>query len=155
MTQKQESSPNTSPMALALAEARAAAGRDEVPVGACLAAGRILIADGNRMRETGDPLAHAELLVLRRALAQLGRDGLLTASLYITLEPCAMCAGAIMLARIKRLYYGAGDPKLGAVEHGSRVFSQPGANHRPEIYSGFAERESADLLRGFFARRRG
>ncbi|MEM6490196.1 MAG: nucleoside deaminase [Pseudomonadota bacterium] len=143
-------------MARALAEAEAAAARGETPVGAVLAdpAGRILAADGNRVRERADPTAHAEILVIRAAARALGAERLTGCSLTVTLEPCAMCAGAIAHARIARLYYGAEDPKGGGVAHGARVFAQPTCNHRPEVYGGIGERRAAALLRDFFASRR-
>lgn len=141
----------------ALAEARAAAQRGEAPVGAALVAadGTLLAADGNRMRELSDPTAHAEMIVIRKAAQALGVERLKGTALYVTLEPCAMCAGAIAHARIARLYFGAEDPKGGGVVHGPRVFAQPTCNHRPEVYGGIGEREAAELLRAFFAARRG
>ncbi|SOC09447.1 nucleoside deaminase [Stappia indica] len=143
-------------MDLALEEARAAAARGEVPVGAVLVrGGEILAADGNRTLELSDPTAHAEILVMRRAAATLGSQRLPDCDLYVTLEPCPMCAAAISFARIRRLYFGASDPKGGAVENGVRFYSQPTCHHAPEVYSGLAERDAADLLRGFFRDRRG
>lgn len=143
-------------MDLALQEARAAAARGEVPVGAVLVrGGEILAADGNRTLELSDPTAHAEILVMRRAAAALGSQRLPDCDLYVTLEPCPMCAAAISFARIRRLYFGASDPKGGAVENGVRFYSQPTCHHAPEVYSGLAERDAADLLRGFFRDRRG
>lgn len=144
-------------MTLALDEARAAAARGEVPVGAVVvsASGEILARAGNRTRETHDPTAHAEILALREAAAAVGSERLEGASLWVTLEPCAMCAGAIAEARIARLYYGADDPKSGGVAHGARVFAHPQAHHVPEIYDGLAADEAAALLREFFAKRRG
>ena len=143
-------------MDLALQEARAAAARGEVPVGAVLVrGGEILAADGNRTLELSDPTAHAEILVMRRAAASLGSQRLPDCDLYVTLEPCPMCAAAISFARIRRLYFGASDPKGGAVENGVRFYSQPTCHHAPEVYSGLAERDAADLLRGFFRDRRG
>jgi tRNA(Arg) A34 adenosine deaminase TadA len=145
-------------MALALAEAEAAAARGEVPVGAILVDGdgRVLAAGGNRVEADRDPTAHAEMLVLRMGIAKLGAKHLSECDLYVTLEPCAMCAAAIALARLRRLYFGAYDPKGGAVEHGPRLFDQPTTNHRPEIYGGIDERHAGELLRAFFrARRRG
>ena len=146
----------TSHMDLALAEARAAAVRGEVPVGAVVVAadGRVLAQTGNRTRADHDPTAHAEIVAIRAACHALGTDRLIDCDLYVTLEPCAMCAAAISFARIRRLYYGASDPKGGGVEFGARVFSQPTCHHRPELYPGLAEAESADLLRTFFARLR-
>ncbi len=143
-------------MQLALDEAARAADRGEVPVGAVLVhAGEVLAADGNRTREQADPTAHAEILVLRAGAARLGNDRLGDCDLYVTLEPCTMCAAAISFARLRRVYYGAADPKGGAVESGVRFFAQPTCHHRPEVYGGFRERESAQLLRDFFAGRRG
>lgn len=146
-----------SPMALALAEAEAAAAAGEVPVGAVLVDrdGEVLARAGNRVECDRDPTAHAEMLVLRRAAALLGAPRLADCDLWVTLEPCAMCAGAIALARLRRLYFAAGDPKGGAVEHGPRIFDQPTTHHRPEIYGGIDERRAAELLRGFFRNRRG
>ncbi|NNF23524.1 MAG: nucleoside deaminase [Rhodobacteraceae bacterium] len=144
------------PMSRALAQARAAATRGEVPVGAVLVGpdGAILAEDGNRTREMRDPTAHAECLVIRTAAAALGSDRLTGCDLYVTLEPCPMCAAAISYARIRRLYYGASDPKSGGIEQGPRIFSHPQAHHRPEIYSGIAEAEAAAILKAFFAARR-
>ena len=144
-------------MELALTEARAAAARGEVPVGAVVVAadGRILAQAGNRMRADTDPTAHAEIVAIRAACRTLGTGRLIDADLYVTLEPCPMCAAAISLARIRRLYWGAGDPKGGGVEHGPRVFSHATCHHRPELYPGLAETECAALLRQFFAERRG
>ena len=146
----------TSHMSLALAEARAAAARGEVPVGAVLldATGAVLASAGNRTRELHDPTAHAELLVIRDACAALGTERLPGCALYVTLEPCAMCAGAIAHARISRLYFAASDPKGGAVAHGARVFEHPQCHHRPEVYSGMGEAEAGELLRGFFKQKR-
>lgn len=142
-------------MEAALAEARAAAARGEVPVGAVVVRdGAVLAAAGNRTREDADPTAHAEMLALRRAAAVLGSERLTGCDLYVTLEPCAMCAGAIAAARIARLYYGADDPKSGGVAHGARVFEHPQAHHRPEVYGGIGEAGAAELLRDFFAGRR-
>jgi tRNA(Arg) A34 adenosine deaminase TadA len=141
----------------ALAEARRASERGEVPVGAVLvdaASGAILARAGNRVEELSDPTAHAELLVIRAAAAERRAARLPECDLYVTLEPCAMCAAAISFARIRRLYYGAADPKGGAVEHGPRFFGQPTCHHAPEIYGGVGEREAAGLLRAFFAARR-
>jgi tRNA(Arg) A34 adenosine deaminase TadA len=145
----------TSHMLSALAEAEAAAVRGEVPVGAVVVAGgRILASAGNRTRELSDPTAHAELLAIRAACAAGGSERLPDADLYVTLEPCPMCAAAISFARIRRLYYGALDPKGGGVEHGPRIFSQPSCHHAPELYGGIEELRSAELLRAFFAARR-
>ena len=144
------------PMQRALAEARAAAARGEVPVGAALVAadGTFLAADGNRTRELSDPTAHAEMLVLRAACREVGEQRLVGASLYVTLEPCPMCAAAISLARIKRLYWGANDPKSGGVESGPRIFSHPTCHHVPELYGGLCATEAASLLQAFFSERR-
>lgn len=146
----------TSFMDLALDQARAAGARGEVPVGAVLVGpdGQVIAQDGNRCREWRDPTAHAEMLVIRAACAQLGRERLSGHSLYVTLEPCPMCAGAIAAARLDRLYYGASDPKSGGVEQGARVFSHAQCHHKPEIYAGINEGESAALLTGFFAKKR-
>jgi tRNA(adenine34) deaminase len=144
-------------MEAALAEARAAFARAETPVGAVIvdpADGRVVAAAGNRTRELRDPTAHAEMLVIRAACAELGSERLTGLDLYVTLEPCAMCAAAIAAARLSRLLYGAADPKSGGVEHGARVFAHRQAHHRPEVYGGVAERESSALLRAFFAERR-
>ncbi|MDX2259646.1 MAG: nucleoside deaminase [Hyphomicrobiaceae bacterium] len=143
-------------MQRALLEAEAAARRDEVPVGAVVVGpdGTVLAADGNRTRERSDPTAHAELLVIRAAAAHLSSERLVGCDLYVTLEPCPMCAAAISLARIGRLYYGAVDPKSGGVEHGPRVFAHATCHHRPEVYPGIAETEAARLLRDFFRVRR-
>jgi tRNA(Arg) A34 adenosine deaminase TadA len=144
-------------MDTALDEARAAAGRGEVPVGAVLvdgATGEILARAGNRTEAAADPTAHAEMLVLRAAAARVGAPRLTGCDLYVTLEPCAMCAAAISFARIRRLYYGAEDPKGGGVDHGPRFFDQPTCHHRPEVYGGIAESEAAEMLRGFFRDRR-
>ena len=145
-----------SPMAFALAEAEAAAVRGEVPVGAVLVDrdGRVLAAAGNRVETDRDPTAHAEMLVLRAGAARLGAKHLADCDLYVTLEPCAMCAAAIGLARLRRLYFGAYDPKSGAVEHGPRLFEQPTTHHQPEIYGGIEERRAGELLRAFFRDRR-
>ena len=144
-------------MEAALAEARAAFARAETPVGAVIVdpvAGRVVARAGNRTRELHDPTAHAEMLAIRAACAELGSERLTGLDLYVTLEPCAMCAAAIAAARIARLCYGAADPKSGGVEHGARVFAHRQAHHRPEVYGGIAERESSALLRAFFSERR-
>jgi tRNA(Arg) A34 adenosine deaminase TadA len=143
-------------MARALEEATAAAERGEVPVGAVLVggAGEIVAAAGNRVDRDRDPTAHAEMLALRDGAARLGLKRLAGCDLYVTLEPCPMCAAAIALARIRRLYFGAYDPKGGGVEHGPRIFDQPTCHHRPEIYGGIAERAAGAMLRGFFKARR-
>ncbi len=140
----------------ALSEARAAATRGEVPVGAVIVdpRGQVVAADGNRTRELNDPTAHAEVLVIRAACAAAGSERLAGYSLYVTLEPCAICAATIAAARIARLYYGASDPKSGGVAHGARVFTHPQAHHVPEVYDGLAEDEAAELLRSFFEERR-
>jgi tRNA(Arg) A34 adenosine deaminase TadA len=143
-------------MKLALAEAEAAAARGDVPVGAVLVdgEGRVLATAGNRVEADHDPTAHAEMLVLRAGAARMGAARLAGCDLYVTLEPCAMCAGAIALARLRRLYFGAYDPKGGAVEHGPRLFDQPTTHHRPEIYGGIEEVRARELLREFFRARR-
>ena len=144
-------------MDLALEQARAAGARGEVPVGAVIVApgGRVVATTGNRTRELNDPTAHAEILAIRAACADAGSERLAGHALYVTLEPCAMCAAAIAAARIARLYYGASDPKSGGVAHGAQVFSHAQAHHTPEIYDGIAEAEAAALLKAFFAGRRG
>jgi len=144
-------------MDIALEEARAAAARGEVPVGAVVisAKGDVIARAGNRTREDNDPTAHAEMLAIREACAHLGAERLGGCVLYVTLEPCPMCAGAISAARIGRLYYGAGDPKSGGVAQGARVFEHPQCHHAPEVFEGIAETESAALLRDFFGARRG
>lgn len=143
-------------MDVALAEARAAGARGEVPVGAAIVdpSGNVVAQAGNRTRELHDPTAHAEILCLRTACAQAGSERLGGHLLYVTLEPCAMCAAAIAAARIARLYYGASDPKSGGVAHGARVFSHSQAHHAPEVFDGIGEDEAAGLLREFFAARR-
>ncbi|MFG1403294.1 nucleoside deaminase [Xanthobacter sediminis] len=142
-------------MQMALNEARAAAERGEVPVGAVLVRGtEVLARDGNRTRELNDPTAHAEMLVIRAAGARLKSERLMNCDLYVTLEPCAMCAGAASFARLRRIYFGASDPKGGAVENGPRFFSQPTCHHAPEVYGGIAERQAAEVLRAFFQDRR-
>ena len=143
-------------MEMALAEAAKAAARDEVPVGAVLvgADGQVLAAEGNRTRERNDPTAHAEMLAIRAACAASASERLAGCDLYVTLEPCPMCAGAIAVARLRRLYYGVADPKGGGVEHGARVFSHPACHHAPEIYGGIDAARSAAMLKTFFAGRR-
>jgi tRNA(adenine34) deaminase len=142
-------------MQLALEEARSAAARGEVPVGAVIVREGVVAARaGNRTLTDRDPTAHAEVLAIRAAAAALGSERLTGCDLYVTLEPCAMCAAAISFARIRRLYYGAADPKGGAVEHGVRFFASPTCHHRPDVYGGMSERESGGLLRAFFAARR-
>lgn len=144
-------------MDVALDEARAAAARGEVPVGAVVvsAGGAMVARAGNRTREHSDPTAHAEMLAIRMACAALGQERLEGFDLYVTLEPCAMCAGAIAAARIARLYYGAGDPKSGGVAQGARVFAHPQCHHAPQVYDGIGAGDAAALLRDFFAGRRG
>ena len=144
-------------MGFALAEAEAAAARGEVPVGAVLvdgANGEILARAGNRTEELADPTAHAEMLAIREAAASAGVSRLPGCDLYVTLEPCPMCATAISLARIRRLYFGAPDPKGGGVEHGPRIYSHDTCHHRPEVYSGIGEARAGELLRDFFRARR-
>lgn len=143
-------------MDVAMDEARAAGLRGEVPVGAAVVspAGIVVARAGNRTRELCDPTAHAEVLAIREACGRLGSERLTGHDLYVTLEPCAMCAGVISFARIRRLYFGAGDPKGGGVIHGGRFFSLPTCHHAPEVYEGIAEREAAALLKDFFAARR-
>ena len=139
----------------ALAEARAVQEAAEVPVGCVVVRnGAVIARAGNRTLRDRDPTAHAEMLAIRKAAAALGTERLTDCDLYVTLEPCAMCAAAISFARIRRLYYGAADPKGGAVENGVRFFSSPTCHHLPEVYGGMAEQEAADLLRNFFAVRR-
>lgn len=140
------------PMAAALAQARTAMALGEVPVGAVIVhSGRIVAEAGNRTRTLNDPTAHAELLAIRMACEALRSPRIGECDLYVTLEPCAMCAGAISHARLRRLYYGAPDVKGGAVENGTRFFSQPSCFHAPELYPGLGEAEASGLLRGFFA----
>jgi tRNA(Arg) A34 adenosine deaminase TadA len=143
-------------MLTALAEAEAAAARGEVPVGAVVvgADGRVLGRAGNRMRELADPTAHAEMLAIRQACAALASERLARADIYVTLEPCAMCAAAMSFARVRRLYFGASDPKGGGVEHGARIFSQPTCHHAPEVYGGIEEARAGALLRDLFSHRR-
>ncbi|MEZ5873326.1 MAG: nucleoside deaminase [Hyphomicrobiales bacterium] len=143
-------------MDLALAEAEAARDRGEVPIGAVILGpdGAVLAKAGNRTLELRDPTAHAELLAIRAACAALSSERLVDCDLYVTLEPCAMCAAAISFARIRRLYFGASDPKGGAIEHGPRFFKQPTCHHAPEVYGGLGETAGAALLRDFFAARR-
>jgi tRNA(adenine34) deaminase len=143
-------------MARALAQARSAAERGEVPIGAVIVGpgGEVLAEAGNRTEGDRDPTAHAELLAIRAAAARLGAPRLVDCDLYVTLEPCPMCAQAISFARLRRLYYGAADPKGGGIEHGPRIFNQPTCHHRPDVYSGIAEGEAGELLRDFFKARR-
>ena len=144
-------------MALALAEAELAGARGEVPVGAVMieaGTGAVLASAGNRVEELRDPTAHAEMLALRAAAEQQGAPRLTDCDLYVTLEPCPMCAAAISFARVRRLYFGAADPKGGGVEHGPRIFAQPTCHHRPEVYGGIDEARAAALLKRFFEARR-
>ena len=142
-------------MEIALAEARAAGLRGEVPIGAAILRDSVLLARaGNRTVELDDPTAHAEMLAIRAAAGAAGSQRLVGADLYVTIEPCAMCAAAISFARLRRLYYGAPDPKGGAVESGVRFFASPTCHHVPEVYGGIAEREAAELVRDFFRGRR-
>mgnify|MGYP005827631621 FL=1 len=143
-------------MQAALEQAQLAADAGEVPVGAVITRnGEVIASAHNAPRTLADPTAHAEVLALRAAAKALGQERLEGCDLWVTLEPCAMCAGAIAHARIERLYYGAADPKGGAVAHGARVFDHPQCHHRPEVYSGMGEEEGAKMLRGFFNERRG
>lgn len=145
----------TSYMGLALDEARRAGARGEVPVGAVVVMGEAVVAQaGNRTRELNDPTAHAEMLVIRAACAQLGTERLLGADIYVTLEPCPMCAAAIAAARVGRLYFGASDPKSGGVMVGAKVFSHPQCHHAPQVYDGIGADEAEALLKDFFAQRR-
>ena len=142
-------------MEIALAEARAAGERGEVPVGAVLVLdGAVVAQSGNRTRAENDVTAHAEVAVIREAARTLGQERLTGADLYVTLEPCTLCAAAISFARIRRLYYGADDPKGGAVESGVRFFAQPTCHHAPDVYSGIGGTQAADILKGFFRERR-
>jgi tRNA(adenine34) deaminase len=142
-------------MDMALAEARAAGERGEVPVGCVIVRdGEVLARTGNRTLADRDPTAHAEILAIRRAATLLGSERLDACDLYVTLEPCAMCAGALAFARIRRLYYGAADPKGGAVDNGVKFFASPTCHHRPEVYGGMAEAEASALLKEFFKKRR-
>jgi tRNA(Arg) A34 adenosine deaminase TadA len=142
-------------MDLAFAEARAAEARGETPIGAALVReGAIVASAGNRIRELADPTAHAEMIVIREAAASLGSERLVGCDLYVTLEPCAMCAGAISFARLRRLYYAAPDPKGGAVDNGPRFFTSTTCHHAPEVYGGLRESEAAEMLKAFFAARR-
>lgn len=147
--------PLPQPMKLALEQAQEAARQGEVPIGAVVVhRGAVIAAAHNRPRALTDPTAHAEILAIRAAAARLGQERLEECDLWVTLEPCPMCAGAITHARIARVYYAAPDPKGGAVEHGARLFDQPACLHRPEVYGGLGEEEAAALLRGFFRARR-
>jgi tRNA(adenine34) deaminase len=150
-----EESKRTDPMGLAFAEARSAERRGETPIGAALVRdGTVIASAGNRTRELNDPTAHAEILVIREAGSRLGSERLVGCDLYVTLEPCVMCAGAISFARLRRLYYAAPDPKGGAVDNGPRFFHAPTCHHAPEVYGGLRESEAAAMLRSFFAARR-
>lgn len=144
------------PMGLALREAEAAASRSEVPVGAVIVAagGYVIARAGNRTRELNDPTAHAEIIAIREAARQLASERLSDCDLYVTLEPCTMCAAAISFARIRRLYFGAYDEKGGAVEHGVRFFGQPTCHHAPDVYGGIDEVRAGEMLRAFFEARR-
>jgi len=144
------------PMEQALFEAEAAAMRGEVPVGAVITDvdGNVIAADGNRMRGLKDPTAHAEIMVIRKAAKILGAVRLVDCDLHVTLEPCPMCAGAISFARIRRLYYGASDPKGGAVDHGPRLFHTTSCHHAPDVYGGIGERQASKILKDFFQTRR-
>ena len=145
----------TSFMAMALDEARAAGARGEVPVGCVIARdGAVVARAGNRTLADRDPTAHAEIIAIRQAATSLGSERLDACDLYVTLEPCAMCAGAVAFARIRRLYYGAADPKGGAVDNGVKFFASPTCHHRPEIYGAMAEVEAGELLKNFFQERR-
>jgi len=140
---------------MALEEARAAGARGEVPVGCVIVRdGAVVARDGNRTLADRDPTAHAEIIAIRAAAASLGSERLEGCDLYVTLEPCAMCAGAVAFARIRRLYYGAADPKGGAVDNGVKFFASPSCHHRPEVYGGLAEAEAGALLKAFFRERR-
>lgn len=143
-------------MDAALHEAKAAGDRGEVPVGAVIVHPKrgVLAAAGNRTRELNDPTAHAEVLAIRSACALIGSERLIGCDLYVTLEPCVICAGSIAAARIARLYYGASDPKSGGVDHGARVFTHPQCHHKPEVYDGIEEQACQQLLTAFFAKRR-
>ena len=143
-------------MERALQQAHAAAERGEVPIGAVIVGpdGAVLAEAGNRTEADRDPTAHAEMLAIRAAASRLGASRLVDCDLHVTLEPCPMCAQAISFARIRRVYYGASDPKGGGIEHGPRIFSQPTCHHRPEVYPGIGEREAGEILREFFRDRR-
>lgn len=156
MLDSQKPTPVPTYMDRALAEARAAGARGEVPIGCVIVGsdGTVLAEAGNRTEEAKDPTAHAELLAIRAAAAKLGAPRLVDCDLYVTLEPCPMCAQAISFARLRRVYWGAADPKGGGVEHGPRIFDQPTCHHRPELYPGLGEREASELLRAFFRERR-
>jgi tRNA(adenine34) deaminase len=144
------------PMGRAFDEARAAEARGEAPIGAAIVSkGDIIASAGNRVIGDLDPTAHAEVLAIRAAARALGNERLIDCDLYVTLEPCVMCAGAISFARVRRLYFAAYDPKGGAVEHGPRFFAQPTCHHAPDVYGGIRESEAAEMLRGFFRAKRG
>ena len=147
---------NLNYMDIALEEAEAAARRGEVPVGAVIVdgGGKILARSGNRVLELQDPTAHAEILVIREAARVLGSERLAGCCLHVTLEPCPLCASAISMARIERLYYGAEDEKSGGVDHGPRLYTSSALHHKPEVYGGINERRASQLLKGFFAQRR-
>jgi len=155
MTDKTNPRLRPDPMAVAFDEARAASGRGEVPVGAAVTRdGELIASAGNRTLELRDPTAHAELLAIRAACAALRSERLPGCDIYVTLEPCPMCATAMSFARLRRLYFGASDPKMGGVENGPRIFSSSSCQHRPEVYGGIREEESAEMLRAFFKERR-
>jgi tRNA(adenine34) deaminase len=155
MTENMNLASHPDAMNVAFAEARAAAARGEVPVGAAIFRGGALLASaGNRTLELKDPTAHAEMLAIRAACAEAGSERLPGCDIHVTLEPCPMCAAAISFARLRRLYFGASDPKMGGVENGPRIFSATSCQHRPEIYGGIRESEGAELLRAFFKERR-
>jgi tRNA(adenine34) deaminase len=142
-------------MDMALIEAQSAAERGEVPVGAVIVLdGEVIARSGNRTREMNDVTAHAEILAIRQAARKLGSERLINADLYVTLEPCAMCAAAISFARVRRLYYGAEDEKGGGVDHGGRFYHQSTCHHAPEVYSGIAEAQAAEILKDFFSTKR-
>jgi len=149
--------PTTDPLTLAFAEAESAGGRGEVPIGCVIVdqSGNVVAKAGNRTLELKDPTAHAELLAIREAAASLGSERLVGLDIYVTLEPCAMCAAAISFARLRRLYFATDDAKMGGVEHGARFFNQETCHHRPEVYGGMAEAKGQALLRQFFRERRG
>jgi tRNA(adenine34) deaminase len=150
-----EESGSADPMSLAFAEARSAELRGETPIGAALVReGMVIASAGNRTRGLSDPTAHAEMIVIREAAAEVGSERLVGCDLYVTLEPCAMCAGAISHARLRRLYYAAPDPKGGAVDNGPRLFRQPTCHHAPEVYGGLRESEATAMLKAFFAAKR-
>lgn len=155
-SQPNKDSARPSAMAIALGEARVAGERGEVPVGAVIvsADAAVIARAGNRTRELDDPTAHAEMLAIRDACKQIGSERLIDCDLYVTLEPCPMCAAAISLARVRRVYYAASDPKTGGIEQGPRIFSHSTCHHTPEVYSGIGESEAAALLRNFFAAKR-